>query len=59
MKVDIMSLANFVPVMAVNDDAVPSDNRVAAALMENALLQAAVFVVIKWRNEACKIVVNL
>lgn len=56
---NIMFLANFESVMAVNDDAVPSDNRVAAALGENTLLQAAVFVFSKWRNEALKIVVNL
>ena len=59
MKVDIMSLANFESVMTVNDDAVPSDDRVAAALSDDALLQAAVFIVSQRRNEACKIVVNL
>ena len=58
MKVDIMSLADFESVMTVNDDAVPSDNRVAAVLSENALLQACVFVISQRRNEVCKIVVN-
>ena len=56
---DVMSHAEAVSVVSVNDDVVPSDDGLPATFGENALLKARELVLREWRKERVEHSINL